>query len=178
VASAVVVERDPAEDVAAGVGLGCPAVVLDVEFTFEGGEERFGEGVVIRRADPAHRAAYIVLSADGGEAGAAVLAAAIAMEDHAVDPATAGAYSGIERVDGLADGRRFPTRPVRFKPFWRAVVLGWRLAFRDGLVSRATDSMSGDQPIWHDAKKRQPGVRRCGSIGQRPVAVHIDEGLR
>ena len=43
----VVVERYPAEDVAAGIGRGGPAAVIDVEFAFEGGEEGFGEGVVV-----------------------------------------------------------------------------------------------------------------------------------
>ena len=43
-------------------------------------------------------AAYAVLLAGGGEAGAAVLGAAIRVEDHAVDPA-AGRHGGVQGVD-------------------------------------------------------------------------------
>jgi hypothetical protein len=59
-AASVVVYGDPPEDVVAGVGLAVPVAVVDVEFSFEGGEKRFGQDVVIRRADSPRGAADTV----------------------------------------------------------------------------------------------------------------------
>lgn len=90
VPTAVVVEHDPPEHVAAGVGFGYPAAVVDVQLSFEGGEERLGQRVVVRRADPPHRAADAVTAACIGEVAAAVLGAPVRVEDHAVDPGRRG----------------------------------------------------------------------------------------
>src|SRR5690348_14549273 len=82
VAAPMVVERDPAEHVAAGVGFACPATVVDVELAFESREERLGEGVVVRGADPAGGTPDAVAGAGGGEGRAGVLAAMIGVKDH------------------------------------------------------------------------------------------------
>lgn len=45
VASAVVVEGDPAEHVSAGIGFARPGAPVDIEFAFRRGEERLGKSI-------------------------------------------------------------------------------------------------------------------------------------
>src|SRR6185369_14517871 len=93
----VVVVAQPGEHVLAGVGPGGPD--RDADFGFEGGEEGFGDGVVVAGPDPPDRRSDLVLGQRGAELSGGVLDTAVGVKHRVgVDEAAGGG-----EVDGLAD---------------------------------------------------------------------------
>ena len=111
----VVPAFDPADQIAACVGSGCPSAAVG-EFAFEGPEKRFGYCVVPAHPGRSHRPGHAVAGTESGELVGGVLAGSVGMKDHAVDVTATGRHCHLQRVHHQLSTHVFSYSPADHAP--------------------------------------------------------------
>ena len=94
---------DPSGDISSGFGAGLVVAPVE-EFFLQGGEERFGRGVVQGAAGLSHGLGDAEAVADLAEGPGAVLRAAVGVENHPGDVAAADRRRHADRIAGELGG--------------------------------------------------------------------------